>query len=105
MLDWQKELELAFDEDGAVSLNAKKLFRDNNIFKMNDDAIEALLQRLLIANVKWNFEPYILAVSSELQRRTNERQHSNTWLIAGVALFISVVSAILQAISIYFSCK
>jgi hypothetical protein len=102
---WKEELDTAFAEDANVPVNLKTLFRDNSIFSMNDEALEALLERILKANVKYDLEPYILAVSTELQKRRNEREQSANRYLAIVAIVVAIVSLLVQILDVFGKCK
>ena len=104
-MEWKEELRVAFAEDANVPVNLKKLFSANDIFSMNDEALEALLEKILKANVKYDLEPYILTVSTELQKRRTAREQSANRYLAIVAIVVATVSLLVQILDVFGRCK
>lgn len=104
MEEWIAQLDLAFAEDANVPVTLKRLLRENDVFALNDDALELLLRRLLKANLTYDLELQVQVVSTELERRTHRREYESNRRLATIAIGISIFSAIVQLIEAYGHC-
>ncbi len=101
---WVTDLENILGENSNPPVQLKKLFGENDILNAKTEHLDLLLKALLKANIEYDLESYVRAVSYELEKRMQQATHKENRGLAIIAIMISCLAAAFQIIE-FFTCN